>query len=54
MKHNTSNTEVARKEAGYNIPIDHYAFWRWTANEANREPSVQHSNWAPGLTQTTT
>ena len=39
MKYNTSNTLIKQlgRDAGYDIPIDHYTFRRWTANEANRE-----------------
>jgi hypothetical protein len=42
MKYETSNNllEQLGKNAGYNIDIDHYAFRRWTANEANREICV--------------
>jgi hypothetical protein len=42
MKYGTSNTLLKQlgRDAGYDIPIDHYAFRRWTANEANREPPI--------------
>jgi hypothetical protein len=42
MKYDTSNTLLKQlgKDAGYDISIDHYAFRRWTANEANREGST--------------
>jgi hypothetical protein len=40
--YNTSNTLLKQlgRDAGYDIPIDHYALRRWTANEANREPPI--------------
>jgi hypothetical protein len=42
MKYDTSNTLLKQlgRDTGYDIPIDHYAFRRWTANEANREPPI--------------
>jgi hypothetical protein len=43
MKYETSNNLLKQlgKDAGYDINIDHYAFRRWTANEANREICVE-------------
>jgi len=42
MKYETSYNLLKQlgKDAGYDINIDHYAFRRWTANEANREICV--------------
>jgi hypothetical protein len=39
MRYDTSNTALKRlgNDAGYEMSIDHYAFRRWTANEANRK-----------------
>ena len=43
MKYETSNSLLKQlgKDPGYDINIDHYAFRRWTANEANREICVE-------------
>ena len=42
MTYDTSNTLLKKlgRDASYDIPIDHYAFRRWTANEVNRETSL--------------
>jgi hypothetical protein len=39
IRYDTSNAFLKQlgKNAGYEIPIDHYTFRRWTGNEANRE-----------------
>ena len=49
MKYETSNNllKLLGKDAGYDINIDHYAFRRWTANEANREICVEYERRAP-------
>jgi hypothetical protein len=43
MNYDTSNNLLKQlgKDAGYDINIDHYAFRRWTANEANCETAVR-------------
>jgi hypothetical protein len=48
MKYDTSNNllKTLGNNAGYDINIDHYAFRRWTANEANREICVEHKRHA--------
>lgn len=39
MRYGTSDKALKQtgQDAGYEIPITHYAFRRWTANEANRK-----------------
>jgi Protein of unknown function (DUF3435) len=41
MQYSTSDKALKQEgeDAGYDVPITHYAFRRWTANEANRNPS---------------
>jgi hypothetical protein len=49
MKYETSNSLLKQlgNDAGYDIDIDHYAFRRWTANEANREICVERERRDP-------
>jgi tRNA(Leu) C34 or U34 (ribose-2'-O)-methylase TrmL len=51
MRYGTSDKALKQtgQDAGYEIPITHYAFRRWTGNEANRKSPQKSQKGQPDV-----